>query len=77
LLKAYFKDPDMRAFTHHRARAGQDSVLQKSYSAHAIIRRRAEPEEIAKAIMFLASKDADYMTGKVLVKDGGYNLTKL
>jgi len=47
--------------------------LQKSYSAHAIIRRGAEPEEIAKAIMFLASKDVDYMTGEVLVIDGGYN----
>jgi NAD(P)-dependent dehydrogenase (short-subunit alcohol dehydrogenase family) len=52
--------------------------LQKSYSAHPIIRRRAEPEEIAKAIMLLASRNADYMTGEVLViDDGGYNLTKL
>jgi len=43
----------------------------------ALIQRMAEPMEIAKAILFLASKDADYIIGEVLVIDGGYNLTKL
>lgn len=42
-----------------------------------IIKRMAEPMEIAKAILFLASEDANYITGEVLVIDGGYNLTKL
>ncbi|MEI6499199.1 MAG: glucose 1-dehydrogenase [bacterium] len=36
------------------------------------LKRFAEPEEIAKTISFLASSDADYITGSVLVVDGGY-----
>ncbi len=38
------------------------------------LKRIAEPEELAKAIAFLASEDASYITGEVLVVDGGYSL---
>jgi NAD(P)-dependent dehydrogenase (short-subunit alcohol dehydrogenase family) len=34
--------------------------------------RPAEPEEIAKAILFLASDDADFVTGITLPVDGGW-----
>jgi 3-oxoacyl-[acyl-carrier protein] reductase len=36
------------------------------------MKRFAKPEEIAKAILFLASSDADYITGITLKIDGGY-----
>ena len=36
------------------------------------VRRFAEPEEIAKAIVFLASDDASFITGSILKVDGGY-----
>ena len=38
------------------------------------LKRIAEPEEIAKAILFLTSDDASYITGEILVVDGGYSL---
>ena len=50
---------------------------QKKAVAGSLIKRMAKPEEIAKAILFLASEDANYITGEVLVIDGGYNLTAL
>lgn len=38
------------------------------------LRRFAEPEEIAKAHLFFASSDANYITGQVLFVDGGISV---
>ena len=35
------------------------------------LKRFAEPQDIAKAVMFLASQDASYITGHVLAVNGG------
>jgi NAD(P)-dependent dehydrogenase (short-subunit alcohol dehydrogenase family) len=34
--------------------------------------RLGEPEEVARAILFLASDDASFITGAILPVDGGY-----
>ena len=52
--------------------AGEE--LMESFREQTPLKRIAEPEEIAKAILFLASDDASYITGEMLVVDGGYSL---
>jgi NAD(P)-dependent dehydrogenase (short-subunit alcohol dehydrogenase family) len=43
----------------------------KHFSARVPLGRRADPEEQAAAVAFLASERASYITGQILVVDGG------
>lgn len=54
-----------------RAQHESDDDAWKALGAGAALRRVAEPEEIARVILFLASSDASYMTGAELIVDGG------
>jgi NAD(P)-dependent dehydrogenase (short-subunit alcohol dehydrogenase family) len=42
---------------------------------HLPLRRAAGPEEIAGVAFFLAGKDASYITGQVIIVDGGLTIT--
>jgi NAD(P)-dependent dehydrogenase (short-subunit alcohol dehydrogenase family) len=46
---------------------------RKKVIAHAVpLGRFGTPDEIAKAVVFLASDDANYITGTELLVDGGF-----
>lgn len=51
--------------------AAIEQALREMGASH-LLGRIARPEEIARAILFLASDDASFVTGTHLVVDGGY-----
>ena len=50
-------------------RLGSDRA--ESLASNLPLKRLGEPDDIAKVVLFLASSAADYMTGSVVVVDGG------
>lgn len=48
--------------------------LQEEANRHIPWGRMGTPEEIGKAVAYLASDDADYVTGATLVIDGGFSI---
>jgi NAD(P)-dependent dehydrogenase (short-subunit alcohol dehydrogenase family) len=55
----------------HRLIDGQPEV-EKMLLSHVPMNRMAKPEEIARAVLFLCSDDASYITGHPLAVDGGW-----
>ena len=48
-----------------------DEFLQ-AFTAKFPLRRIGVPDDIARVVVFLASVAADYMTGSLVVVDGGF-----
>jgi dihydroanticapsin dehydrogenase len=56
-----------------RAQAGENwQALKQSYIDAQLLKRVAKPEEIASAVLFLASDEAGFITGTALTVDGGF-----
>lgn len=53
---------------------GYDAETKNQIAEETTLGRIGKPEEIAKAVLFLASDDASYITGQVLRVDGGWNI---
>ena len=51
--------------------ADEPGQAMKDFSAGILLGRPAQPEDIAGTALFLASADSDYMTGQVVMIDGG------
>jgi len=54
------------------ARSGSEDAAFQALAGAAPLGRLADPEEIAEAILYLASDASKFMTGSELVIDGGY-----
>ncbi len=51
-----------------------DEKLKEIYMNRILLKRFAEPQDIAPAFTFLASDDGNYITGQLLCVDGGYGM---
>jgi 3-oxoacyl-[acyl-carrier protein] reductase len=51
-----------------------DEKLKEIYMRRILLERFAEPDDITPACVFLASDEANYITGQLLCVDGGYGM---
>ncbi len=67
--------PGAEAAMSAMAGPGSAAQVKSQFTSRIPLGRMGEPDDIAKAVLFLASRAADYITGSTLVVDGGYLLS--
>jgi meso-butanediol dehydrogenase / (S,S)-butanediol dehydrogenase / diacetyl reductase len=56
--------------------SGDPAATRKVWEAYPALRRVAQPNEVAEAILFAASPRSSFMTGNLIVVDGGVTMGK-
>ena len=51
-----------------------DEKLKEVYMNRILLKRFADPEDVTPAFVFLASDEANYITGQLICVDGGYGM---
>ena len=73
ILPGYTKTNRLKELAENKATQNSHSVsdIMEEWASSTALKRLAEPIEIANAVLFLASKEASYITGHNLSVDGG------
>jgi NAD(P)-dependent dehydrogenase (short-subunit alcohol dehydrogenase family) len=61
---------------HSLEASGDPVAARQQWEAYPALRRIARPEEVAEAILFAASPRSSFMTGNLIVVDGGATMGK-